>query len=281
MLWASDDADRFRTGAAAAGLHNAVAVAAISRQLGGEVARPMNDWLAANPVPATAAAWFYVVMNGAIAGLVGLAMIRRRVPTFPLHRDALIACNLIALVVFYLYPVAPPRMLPGYHDITGAAVPVFSSMLEGRAADEFASLPSLHVTWALWVAVAASTLVRRPVWRAALWLYPAATIADVLATANHYLLDVILAPAVLLLAYAIAAALILARRHQVWPPPLVADLARLPAAVTAGLPRRAAARRLGRLAAALHLARKPAADGPAPDGARAGRERGSPPRSPP
>jgi hypothetical protein len=51
--------------------------------------------------------------------------------------------------------------------------------------------------------------------RAAAWLYRAATIADVLATANHYLLDVIIAPGVLLLAYAVAAAPALARRPGV------------------------------------------------------------------
>ena len=47
-------------------------------------------------------------------------------------------------------------------------------------------------------------LARRPLLRAAAWLYPVATAADVLATANHYLLDVITAPGVVLLAYAIA-----------------------------------------------------------------------------
>jgi PAP2 superfamily protein len=103
-------------------------------------------------------------------------------------------------------------MLPAYHDTAASAVPVFSGVLENNAAAQYASLPSLHVVWALWVAVAASALLRHPALRAAVWLYPAATVADVLATANHYLLDVITAPAVLLLAYAIAAAPALARR---------------------------------------------------------------------
>src|SRR6516162_4569545 len=42
-------------------------------------------------------------------------------------------------------------------------------------------------------------LLRRPLLRAAAWLYPAATSVDVLATANHYLLNVITAPGVALL----------------------------------------------------------------------------------
>jgi len=58
-------------------------------------------------------------------------------------------------------------MLPGYHDIAASAVP-FSSASFKPAADQFGSLPSLHVTWALWVAAASRGLVRRLVLRARL-----------------------------------------------------------------------------------------------------------------
>lgn len=103
----------------------------------------------------------------------------------------------------------------GYHDIAAATVPFFSSMLESKAAGEFASFPSLHVTWALWVAVASSAMLRRRLWRILVWAYPLLTTLDVLATANHYILDAIVAPVVLLLGYGAAAALpILARRAR-------------------------------------------------------------------
>jgi hypothetical protein len=212
VLWGTDAVDRFRAGAAAAGLKNAIAVDAISRELGGGYAHEMNDWLAVHPLVGSAAAWYYIVLQGAITGVIGVVLIWRRVPSFGLHRNALIACNIIGLVAFWLYPVAPPRMLAGYHDIAARAAPVFSSILEGKAADDFAATPSLHVVWAIWVAIAACAMIRRPALRAAVWLYPAATIVDVLATANHYLLDVIAAPGVLLLAYAIALSPALARR---------------------------------------------------------------------
>src|SRR5262249_11251000 len=175
-----------------------------TRQPGGAVAEPMNDWVVAHPAAGIAAAWFYVALQSTVTAAVGVLLIWRRVPTFSLHRNALIACNLIGLVVFWLYPVAPPRMLPGYHDITASVIPLFSGVLENKAANQFASLPSLHVAWSLWVAVACAALVRRPLLRAAAWLYPAATSVDVLATANHSLRDVIAAPGVVLLAYAIA-----------------------------------------------------------------------------
>ena len=67
------------------------------------------------------------------------------------------------------YPAAPPRMLPGYHDIAATTVPFFSSMLESTAADQFAPFPSLHVTWALWVAMALRALPRRRPRRILVW----------------------------------------------------------------------------------------------------------------
>ena len=218
LLWGLDAVDRFRAGAASAGMQNAVQVDAISRQLGGGIARDMNLWLLAHPIPGTVAAWYYIVLQGAVTAIIGLLLIWRRVPSFPLHRNAIIAVNLIGLVVFWLYPVAPPRMLPGYHDITGTTVPLFSKLLEGKAADQFAATPSLHVAWAIWAAIALGALFwRHPVLRVVVWLYPVATVLDVLSTANHYMLDVVTAPAVVVLGYGIALAPSLARRA--WPRP--------------------------------------------------------------
>ena len=218
LLWGLDDAASFRTRAALAGLRNAVAVNSISRQLGGAFAEVMNSWLAAHQIAALAASWYYILLQGAITGVVGIVLIWQRAPHFALHRDALIAVTAIGLVTFWLYPVAPPRMLPGYHDIIARAVPTFASTVEAKGADQFASLPSLHVAWALWVALACSGLLRHRALRIVIWLYPAATVLDVLATANHYLLDVITAPAILALAYAAAAIPALVRQLARQPP---------------------------------------------------------------
>jgi PAP2 superfamily len=206
LLWGLDDAASFRAGAALAGLKNAVAVNSISLAIGGTFARVMNDWLASHQAVALAATWYYILLQGAVTGIIGLLMIWRRMPGFALHRDALIAVTAIGLVAFWFYPVAPPRMLPGYHDIIASAVPTFANLIEAKGADQFASLPSLHVAWAIWDAIVCTILLRRyRVLRLAVWLYPVATVMDVLATANHYLLDVITAPLILLLGYAIAA----------------------------------------------------------------------------
>jgi hypothetical protein len=205
LLWGMDDAASFRTGAALAGLKHAVEVNSISLALGGTLARVMNDWLASHQAVALAATWYYILLQGAITAIIGLLMIWRRMPGFALHRDALIAVTGIGLLTFWFYPVAPPRMLPGYHDIIASAVPTFANLIEAKGADQFAALPSLHVAWAIWDAIVCSVLLRRfGALRLAVWLYPVATVVDVLATANHYVLDVITAPLILLLGYVIA-----------------------------------------------------------------------------
>jgi hypothetical protein len=206
LLWGLDAVARFRAGAAGAGMQHAVVVNSISTTLGGASAHLMNDWTVAHGTAALASAWYYIVVQGAVTGIVGVVLIWRRVPAFGVHRNALIAVTLLGLAAFWLYPVAPPRMMPGYHDVISTAIPAFTSTVETNGAAQFASLPSLHVAWALWVAVALSGVLRHPLLRAAVWLYPLATVADVLATANHYLLDVVTAPGLLLLAYAVALA---------------------------------------------------------------------------
>jgi len=219
LLWGLDDVARFRAGAAAAGRHNALVVNSVSETIGGASTHLMNDWTVAHAAAALASSWYYILFQGAITGVVGAIILWRQVPTFPLHRNALVAMTLFGLVAFWLYPVAPPRMLPGYHDVIAVTIPSFTSVVETNGAAQFAALPSLHVAWAIWSAIALCTVVRKPRWRVLVWLYPVATITDVLATGNHYLLDIITAPGLLLLGYAVALSPALVRylrRNQVW-----------------------------------------------------------------
>ncbi len=213
VLFGLDYAASFRAGAAADGLRNATTVNSVTMDIGGGFAHVMNNWLATHHIGAMAATWYYIVMQGALTGVLGALLIWRRVPSFSLHRNALIAMTALGLVAFWNYPVAPPRMLPGYHDVIASTLPTFARVVEPNGSATYAALPSLHVAWALWAAIAGMTLVRQPALRALLWLYPAATFVDVLATANHYLLDAVTAIGLLLLGYLLAVAADRARNY--------------------------------------------------------------------
>jgi len=71
------------------------------------------------------------------------------------------------------------------HHLLGAADPHGPD----RLVNLYAAMPSLHVAWATWCAVAAITTATRSRWRHLAWLYPWVTVLVVLASANHFLLD--------------------------------------------------------------------------------------------
>ena len=110
-------------------------------------------------------------------------------------RNALLGINVIGFVVFWAYPVAPPRMLSGLGFVDVAAVThslgAWSSGALASQANEYAAMPSLHVAWALWCAFAVWSIRRDPTARAAAAGYVALTSIVVMATANHYFLDVV------------------------------------------------------------------------------------------
>lgn len=121
-----------------------------------------------------------------------------------------VACLLIQLV-----PVAPPRLLPGFTDTARLYGQSVYSL--GLAPDQLSAMPSVHVAWAVligWYAVRIGT----GRWR---WLavgHPIITAYVVMATANHFWLDGIVAVILLVVcAYAQAAARSLHQRLRADP----------------------------------------------------------------
>src|SRR5258706_13882176 len=70
------------------------------------------------------------------------------------------------------------------HHVLGAADPHGP----GRLVNLYAAMPSLHVAWATWCAVAVITATRSRR-RHLAWLYPWVTVLVVLASASHFLPD--------------------------------------------------------------------------------------------
>jgi hypothetical protein len=122
-------------------------------------------------------------------------------------RNRIVAATLIALVVFWLWPVAPPRLLPSAYGVvdTDALHGGLGILTDGVGHDlnVNAAMPSLHVGWALWCAAAGAALVRSRWAKAAMWLYPAFVFMTVTVTGNHFWLDAGGGVAVDLLGYTI------------------------------------------------------------------------------
>jgi hypothetical protein len=103
-------------------------------------------------------------------------------------------------LLIQLIPVAPPRLLPG-DGMIDTALHYGQSVYgpnTGIDADQLSAMPSVHVGWALLVAVAVVTTARSR-WRWLALAYPALTALAVTVTANHFWLDGIAAAALLAL----------------------------------------------------------------------------------
>jgi membrane-associated phospholipid phosphatase len=114
-------------------------------------------------------------------------------------RNTLIVGNLIGLVGYVLVPTAPPRMFPeaGFVDTLAAHSSVnHSSTFVAFSSNPYAAMPSLHALDALIVSVVMATVVRRR-WAKALWLAWAPWVwFSVMATGNHFWLDIAVGVAV-------------------------------------------------------------------------------------
>lgn len=157
------------------------------------VERSLNVWLAAHHALGVVLSYYYDNAHFVVTfGLLGWLWWKRPDIYRPL-RNALVGVNLIGLLVFWRFPVAPPRMLGGFTDVIASSHALGSWHTGSLAADadQLAAMPSLHIAWAVWCGVALWRISRRRLVRGLALAYPLLTTVVVLSTANHYLLDVL------------------------------------------------------------------------------------------
>jgi membrane-associated phospholipid phosphatase len=136
----------------------------------------------------TAAAWTYWNSEFTVIGLTLLWVYLRRHERFARFRNAILLANLIGLVGYFLMPTAPPWMLKGWGFVGGVN---HSSELVHTFGNQYAAMPSLHAADALIVGYCLAMSCRHW-WAKALWaVWPLWVWFCVIATANHYVLDVL------------------------------------------------------------------------------------------
>lgn len=170
-----------------------------------DVELSINHWVAAHGWLADICNYYYSFLNLPVTAGVLVWLFWRRPRFYRSARTVLVITTAIALVSFWLLPMAPPRLLPdaGFVD-TLNSFHVYGSWGDPKFAshsNQFAAMPSLHCAWALWVGLCVFNLAPWAWLRWAGLLYPVCTFVVVIGTANHFVLDGVAGAMVVTLAF--------------------------------------------------------------------------------
>jgi len=147
---------------------------------------------------ASAVSWTYWNSEFTVVCFALLWVYIRRHDVFPRFRNTILLANALGLIGYVFLPTAPPRMFPwlGFVDS-------HRNGLVQLAANPYAAMPSLHAADALILGVVLAAIVRRPVFRLLWLLWPAWVWFCVMATGNHFWLDILAGDLVALVALAV------------------------------------------------------------------------------
>jgi PAP2 superfamily len=159
--------------------------------------RTVQDAIVSHPLIVEACNLYYATMHFAalFALLIWLFVWHRN--RYARVRTTVVLVTAACLLVQML-PVAPPRLLPdlGFVDTAAMYGQSVYGTFGGIGADQLSAMPSVHVAWALLVAIAVIS-VSTSRWRWWTVAHPVLTVFVVTATANHFWLDGIVAAALL------------------------------------------------------------------------------------
>jgi PAP2 superfamily len=171
---------------------NAAGVISVEKSWGLFVELNIQQWLL-NHVPLTEALnYFYLYGHWIITPIFFVWLYRTQRHIYPYVRNAFLLANGVALAIFMVFPVAPPRLVSGdgFVDTLGGLSDidlhggVFSGWFNPHAA-----VPSMHFGYAFMIGVVVALLVRSWPLRIAAMSYPALVFLTITGTANHYVVD--------------------------------------------------------------------------------------------
>ena len=175
-------------------LRNARRVIRIEDRLGGLHELDVQHWvMGAGRVLVHAVDWTYWLSQFVVVGGALLWIYLRRNAAYARLRNTLIAVNTLGLVGYVALPTAPPRLVPGLGvaDTLASSEPLNEgSGLVHLLANPYAAMPSLHAADALIVGLVLAAVVRAWPLRALCLLWPVWVWFSLLATGNHFWLDV-------------------------------------------------------------------------------------------
>ncbi|MEV6959531.1 bifunctional glycosyltransferase 87/phosphatase PAP2 family protein [Streptomyces sp. NPDC051207] len=137
--------------------------------------------------------FYYTSFHFAVPLAVLGVLYWRRPADYRWARSALGFATLLALAGFWLYPLAPPRLMPGFgivdtvHGAQDFSRPDYGTLT--ALTNQYAAMPSLHFGWSLWCGLVIAVVAPKAWMKALGLLHPLFTASAIVATGNHWVLD--------------------------------------------------------------------------------------------
>jgi hypothetical protein len=196
-------------------LQNAAALLRLERILGIAWEGAIQGVVGGSHVLQAVANAVYVYGHWPVLIVAGVLLYRYRREHYYTLRNACLLTGLLGLFVFALFPVAPPRLtdLPLMDTYTGGSA-AYRQILPPTLVNQYAAMPSFHAGWNLAVGIVVFRATRHWALRAFAVTMPIVMAFSVIATANHFVIDVIVGVTLVLAALALQRATIIARRFR-------------------------------------------------------------------
>jgi hypothetical protein len=204
-------------GRAAEAFDNARQVVDFERAIGLFPEPAMHRFAEAHELLGDFSAWMYVNSHFVITTVTLAYIYLRRNERFYFVRNMFMVAMGAALVLYVVFPTAPPRFMPelGFTDSVAHFTGVEAEE-SGVLFNPYAAIPSMHVGFALMLGLPMAEMARRR-WAALVWrAYPVLVTWVVIATANHWWFDAALGAGVAAFAYALAAGPLGRARPEAW-----------------------------------------------------------------
>ena len=175
----------------AVAFRNAEHVVRIEQSAGLFVEPDLQDMVVQRGWLVDAANYVYIYGHWPVVALTLAWLLVRHRDAYGRFRNAILISGAIGLLIFALFPVAPPRFLDGYGfvDTVTEQTTAYRVLQPPAFINQYAAVPSLHFGWNLLMGIAWAGLAGSWVGRLFGWLMPPAMLAAIVLTANHYVLD--------------------------------------------------------------------------------------------
>jgi PAP2 superfamily len=205
-------------GQAGLAFENARTLVDFERSLGLFFEPGLQGWARGEEWLLTGANWMYVNSHFVVTTTFLIWLYIARNHAFYYVRNMFMVAMGFALAGYLAYPTAPPRFMPewGFTDSVASLVGENAEQTANVLYNPFAAVPSMHVAFALMVAIPAIFLVKHRVLRALWAVYPLVVTFVVVVTANHFWLDAALGALVAAMSAYAAYAAFARARPEAW-----------------------------------------------------------------